>query len=321
MFFVCKYRKIWYNKDMKNERKTTTNAQTNGALFGEATDAKASGLSYTFGVVFYLALSYIFLLVSQSFGELNALLYLQYLISPLAILCLIFWYFSYTKKSFKSVVKKQNCHPKYYLWAILLQIGLLSLSELNNFFITWLQKFGYEPVPVSLPSLDGFGVIGVLFVVAVLPAIFEEIFFRGLLLDGCKVFGKAGAVLLCGGLFALYHQNPAQTIYQFCCGVAFALVAIKSGSILPTVLSHFLNNAAIILLAKFGIGGFPTPVFITLLCVSVPCLILSLMYLIFLDKKNDGEDKTGTKKQFIIGALGGIVVCAVVWISALFTGV
>lgn len=306
---------------MKNERKTTTNASANGVLFGEATDAKASGLSYTFGVVFYLGLSCIFSFLAQAFDDSGVVVYLQYLISPLAICCLVLWYFLYTEKSFTHAVKRQNCHLKYYLWAILLQIGLFSLSELNGLFLSWLEKFGYKPTPLTLPSLDGFGVIGVLFVVAVLPAIFEEIFFRGLLLDGCKKFGEIGAALVCGALFALYHQNPAQTAYQFCCGVAFALVAIRSGSVLPTILSHFLNNATIILLTKFGIDGFSTPVFVAILCVSVPCLILSLIYLIFLDKKKVREEKTGTKKQFLIGVSGGVAVCAIIWLFALFTGV
>lgn len=301
--------------------KNTTDGKNNGALFGEVTDAKSSGLSYTFGVLFYCVLSYIFLFITQSFKESNALLYLQYLVSPLAIACLTFWYFSYTKKSFKASVKKQKCSPKYYLWAILLQIGLFSLSELNGVFISWLERFGYQPSPVLLPSLDGFGIVGVLFTVAVLPAVFEELFFRGLLLDGCKVFGETGAVFLCGALFALYHQNPAQTVYQFCCGAAFALVALRSGSILPTVLSHFLNNAGIILLQKFGVASFSVPVYITALCVSAPCLIGSLVYLSFFDKKGAREGKTGTKKQFFLGALGGIAVCAFVWISALFAGV
>jgi membrane protease YdiL (CAAX protease family) len=306
---------------MKNQGQDNFNARQNeGALLGEITDAKASGFSYTFGVVFYLILSFLFLFVAQGMKE-SVSLYMQYMLSPIAIVCLTVWYFVWTKKSFARAVKKQKCSIKYYFIAIFLQIGLLSLSELNNLFIVWLQKFGYKPLPMTLPSMDGFGIVGVLLVIVVLPAIFEEIFFRGLLLDGCKVFGEIGAALVCGALFALYHQNPAQTVYQFCCGAAFALVAIKAGSILPTVLSHFLNNAAVILLTKFGLDSFTKPVFITILCVSIPCLIFSLAYLIFFDKKKQNEVKTGTQKQFFLGALVGIIICGAVWISALFTGV
>lgn len=307
---------------MKNERKYNSDKRSqDGALFDEITDAKASGFSYTFGVAFFLVLSLLFSVLLSAFGDGDFLLYAQYLVSPLAIAVLCVFYFKWTKKSFKQTAKKQKCHPKYYLVAVLLQIGLLSLSELNTLFLEWLEKFGYKAQSMLLPSMDGFGIVGVLLVVAVLPAIFEEIFFRGLLLDGCKVFGEVGAVLVCGALFALYHQNPAQTIYQFCCGAAFALVALKSGSILPTVVSHFANNAAIVLLTKFGINSFTRPVFIVILCVSIPCLIGSLVYLIFFDKKDETEEKTGTKKQFLLGALVGIAICAVVWVSALFTGV
>ena len=290
-----------------------------GGFLGNVTDATASGLSFTFGLVFYLFLSLVFALFFGALQGKEIYLYGQYLVSPIAIVFLTVAYFFVTGKKFETVAKKQNCHFKYYLLAILLQIGLFSLSELNGYFLVWLEKFGYEPPPIELPSMDGFGFIGVLITVAVLPAIFEEIFFRGMLLDGCKVFGNVGAVLLCGSLFALYHQNPAQTIYQFCCGAAFALVALRSGSILPTVLSHFLNNALILILTKFGLDSFTMPVLITVLCVSIPCLIGSLVYLIFFDKKK-AEEKTGTKKQFLLGALGGIVICGITWISALFVG-
>ena len=296
------------------------NQQKPNGLLENVTDAAASGLSFSFGLLCHLVVSLVVVLLFSAIENKDAFLYAQYLASPIAIAILILVYFNVTKKDFKTVAKKQNCRAKYYLIAILLQIGLFSLSELNEYFLTWLEKFGYQPPPIDLPSMDGFGFVGVLFTVAVLPAIFEEIFFRGILLDGCKVFGNLGAVFLCGGLFALYHQNPAQTIYQFCCGAAFALVALRAGSILPTVLSHFINNALILILTKFGVDSFPLPVWITVVCVSALCLIGSLIYLIFIDKK-ETEEKTGTKKQFILGALGGIVICAISWISALFTGV
>ena len=50
-----------------------------------------------------------------------------------------------------------------YLIAFLLQIGLLSLSELNGLFLQFLGKFGYEHTPIVLPSVEGFGFVGVLF--------------------------------------------------------------------------------------------------------------------------------------------------------------
>ena len=173
--------------------------------------------------------------------------------------------------------------------------------------------------------MSGFGFVGVLITIALLPAVFEELIFRGLLLKGMGSFGTVGAILLCGGLFALYHQNPAQTIYQFCCGAAFALVAIRAGSILPTVLSHFINNALIITLTKFGVDSFPAPVFVTILCVSALCLIGSLVWLIFFEKRTlADEDKTNkavARKETITYALPGLALCVLVWLVVLLSGI
>ena len=302
-------------------------------IFGKPTPAKASGIAFSLAAVVPVGISVLLLLVLQTFGltgegytEKDWYLYLSYIITPLSFFLVALWYFLFFKGSFAKSIKRQNCHWKYYLVAIVLQIGLFSLSQVNTWFIEFLARFGYKPAEINLPSMDGFGVVGVLFAVALLPAIFEEIMFRGVLLDGLHSFGQVGAILLCGGLFALYHQNPVQTVYQFCCGAAFAFVALRSGSILPTVLSHFLNNALIILLTKFGITSFTTPVFIVVMCVSGVCLIGALTYLIF-DKREKEEftpDMLAARKKERLCFAGcsavGVVVLAYTWISQLFIG-
>ena len=286
-----------------------------------STETKTSGLAFSLLIAFFfvlsLGLSILLIATKTTKPYPEWALYLQYLLPVVALICSSVWYFVKTNKTPLVLWQSQKCHPKYYVIAILLQVGLLSLSELNTLFLTWLQKFGYKIPDMPLPSLNGFGVVGVLFTVAVLPAVFEEIFFRGVLLKGCKAFGELGAALVCGGIFALYHQSPAQTIYQFCCGFAFALVAIRSGSVLPTVLSHFLNNALVIILTKFGLTSFATPVYVVLLCVSVPCLLATLGYLLFFDKQKQAKP-TGEKKGFIGGAAIGVAICALSWLSGLF---
>ena len=260
----------------------------------------------------------------EGYTETDWYLYCSYLLTPLTFALVAWWVLTWMKTPVKEAIKAQKCHPKYFLIAVLLQIGLLSLSELNSLFLEFLAQLGYQESEILLPSMDGLGFVGVLFTVAVLPAIFEEVIFRGLLLKGMRSFGTVGAILLCGGLFSLYHQNPAQTIYQFCCGAAFAFVALKSGSILPTILSHFINNALILTLTKFGLSELSTPVFVTVLIVSIICLIASLVWL-FLDKtpteevKDETENKEERKQFWAFSALG-IAICALSWLSALFMG-
>jgi len=316
------------------KKDTQKQQNTNGAekLFGTLTPAKTSGISYSLASIVPVLLTLVFIVVisavgltnDENYSTQNWYRYANYLLPQVSFALVVFFWLRLTQKPVKTVLTEQKCAPKYFLIALVLQIGLFSLSELNTLFLKLLGNLGYEDMGINLPDMNGFGFVGVLIVVAVLPALLEEIVFRGVLLNGLRSFGMAGAVLICGGLFALYHQNPAQTIYQFCCGVAFALVAIRAGSVLPTVLSHFVNNALILLLTKLGIENFPTPVFVGIIIVSVLCLIASLVYLIFWDKNTEQKREDSSKeerKTFLLCSLLGMVVCAINWLTVLYTGI
>ena len=328
------------NKNNQNKEKKTAQSEYKGAvkaLLDKPTRENSSSFAFSFAAMFMFGISLIisFILAwsgfnSQTDGTPDWYLYISFAIAPVALFLAAFWYFHRTKKPILQAIKEQKCHWKYYLIALALQVGLFSLSYLNTLFAEFLAWLGYSTPDVSVPSLDGFGVVGVLLVVALLPAVFEEIFFRGVLLDGAYVFGTAGAALLCGGLFALYHQNPVQTIYQFCWGAAFALMAIRAGSIFPTMLAHFINNAVIIFLQKFLPENteldIPLPVFIPVMIISALCLIGALGYLIFVDKKklpDDGKSAEENKMNrgvFVLGAMIGILICFVSWASVLYDG-
>lgn len=305
------------------------------SLLGAATPAKASGMAYTLASLIPAVLGFVFVFfvavlsgVNEDVTKKDWYLYCSYLLSPLAFLLVVAWFLRYTRTPVKKAVLAQKCHWKYFLLAIFLQIGLLSLSELNSLFLEFLKRFGYTDPGISLPSMDGIGFVGVFLTVAILPALMEEIIFRGVLLQGLRSFGTVGATLICGALFSLYHQNPAQTLYQFCCGAAFALVAIRSGSILPSVLAHFINNGAILILVKLGVESYPTPVFIAIIIISVLSLIGSLLWLLFKEQsgadslmESREENKSSERKRFFGCAAVGIAVCALTWIAMLFSGI
>lgn len=295
------------------------------SLLSTPTPARASGAAFSLAAILPSVLAVVLLIIFAILGLTdyqgqNWYIYVSYLLSPLAFAIVLAWYLRYTKTPLTIACQSQKCQPKYFILAILLQIGLLSLSELNGYFLKFLARFGYEDSGVLLPSMDGIGFIGVIITVAVLPSLFEEVIFRGVLLDGLKPFGKWGAAFICGALFAIYHQNPAQTIYQFCCGVAFALVALRAGSILPTVLSHFLNNAFILILTKCGVNEFVSPAKWIIFAVSATCLVLSFVWILRDNNKLQVKAEKQEKKRFFICASVGIVVVTLTWILTLITG-
>ena len=89
-----------------------------------------------------------------------------------------------------------------------------------------------------------------------LPAFCEELLFRGVLLNACENgMGSIRAVFTVGFCFALFHGSPEQTVYQFIAGCVFAFVAVRSRSVTPSVLMHFINNALIVILGACGLYG------------------------------------------------------------------
>ncbi|MCA9672988.1 MAG: CPBP family intramembrane metalloprotease, partial [Myxococcales bacterium] len=90
-----------------------------------------------------------------------------------------------------------------------------------------------------------------LFVFAVSPAICEELLFRGVLLRASyPALGTRNAALLSGLLFGLFHLSIYRFVPTGILGVVLALIAIRSGSILPSMLFHALNNAATFIVAR-----------------------------------------------------------------------
>lgn len=291
-----------------------------------------SGIVYSAAIVLMLVFSLLFsftlsAVISATGTELEILQeqdwykYLSYGLYQIAYIAVVLLFACLYKQKPREFGYRKT-HPKYFLVAALLAFGLLfSLNWVNGLFIRLLELIGYTAPASLLPSLEGGGIVGVLIVVALLPAILEETIFRGIILDGIKDIGTVAACLLGGLLFSIFHQNPAQTVYQFICGAVFTLVTIRADSVLPAVFMHFANNAVIIFDAKYGfLTNMSGGAYIAVCVVSAAALLGTLAYLIFFDKKTDRK-KEGAIKPFILSALVGIVASGVMWISALVTGI
>ena len=151
-----------------------------------------------------------------------------------------------------------------------------------------------------------------LLALAVLPAVLEEALFRGVLLGGMKRFPPWAAVLLSGALFSLFHQNPAQTVYQFLFGCVFALVVIKSGSLLPAVFMHVLNNAFIIVYQYLGAEPGETASLI-LLIAGLIAAVGGITCLLLCKTPPREERERPRYGVFFLYASLGILYCAAMW--------
>lgn len=181
-------------------------------------------------------------------------------------------------------------------------------------FQEFLKLFGYEDLNVisDLP-MEGGLVFLALFAVALLPAIGEEFMFRGIILEGTKRFGTLQACLINGFLFSLFHCNPSQTCYTFLAGAAWALVAIRCNSILPTMIAHFISNGMSILMLYFGTEAMPEIVLILIYLAAGTATALGLIYFLDYNKSNNVCPSERTA-PFWKRATGGVVFNFAVWI-------
>lgn len=80
--------------------------------------------------------------------------------------------------------------------------------------------------------------------IAVTPAIMEELFFRGMMLNQFrKVINVHLAIWLTGFLFSLFHFQILGFFPRMLLGVIFGYMAYWSGSLIPCMIAHFTNNA------------------------------------------------------------------------------
>jgi len=82
-----------------------------------------------------------------------------------------------------------------------------------------------------------------LVVLGLLPALCEEVAFRGLILTGlARRFKPWTAILLSSFLFSLYQMNVFQLVPHFVQGVVLGLLVLRTGSLFPAMVFHLVNN-------------------------------------------------------------------------------
>lgn len=118
-------------------------------------------------------------------------------------------------------------------------LGLANTANLAGALLS--NLLGIENTSSILPS-GGTELFLQFLVLCVMPAIVEELFFRGALQGLLRPCGSEVAIFGPALLFALLHLDPIQGLTALVCGVFLGWLAERSGSILPGMLLHFTNN-------------------------------------------------------------------------------
>jgi len=129
------------------------------------------------------------------------------------------------------------------LLAVVLHPLTLELSAL-------LQRWFFLPLPKNVTSQ--FGIMSdsaqslglVLLAFALVPAVCEELAFRGLILSGFEGSRhKWVPIVLSAAAFGLMHMIPQQVFNAALLGVVLGLLAVRSNSLFPAVAFHVVYNS------------------------------------------------------------------------------
>ncbi len=78
---------------------------------------------------------------------------------------------------------------------------------------------------------------------AVFAPLFEEFWFRGVVMESVRPYGNGFAIFISAMLFGLTHANFQQFFYAFVLGIGFGYIAQSTGSILTTTIMHAVFNS------------------------------------------------------------------------------
>ena len=237
----------------------------------------------------------------------NTALMVCYII--LANLCMVGIFFLYNK-GFKINFVKASLIKFKFGWLNVLYCCLIAVITLFgslyliNYLMYLMQQIGYNPdSSLPFPLTNGWWLILNLFLLAVLPAICEELLYRGVVFNGLRKFGSVGAVLISALFFALAHGSAMQFFYQFILGVVLALVVLKTGSIIASMVVHFLNNAIVVvynyITINLEVSETNFTVGIIFMAFGVAVVAAGLLWLIFkFMKEKKGDELTDNQRYY-----------------------
>lgn len=201
------------------------------------------GWYFLLAVAVYLALGYIMPLLPFDTGSAN----FGYIFGQLSIFIPVLVYVICTKGQairdihFKKIKIENVLIVVIFSWLCMPIAGFLNVISMF---------FAENHVVATVGSLTDNPFIVNVLMIAVVPAILEEIAYRGITFYGLRKYGVVAAAVVSGALFGLNHMNINQFLYAALLGIALALMDEASDSILASMIMHFVFNINTVLLIQ-----------------------------------------------------------------------
>lgn len=203
-------------------------------------------------VLSYLILQLVFeFILGEEWIENYIYLFLAF-IQLLVILMPALLFVGWQKLSFVHVlrIKSISVHEILLIVPMAILSGIVA-SVLNSLLIYFLGKnypvpTGGVPIPENIREL-----FVQIVVVALIPSICEEIFFRGVIYHAFSQMGVWTSIIITSLYFSLFHFDIRNLLGPFFLGILIAWYCYRTGSIFAGIIAHFANNLMFVLMNWF----------------------------------------------------------------------
>lgn len=193
-----------------------------------------------------------------------------------------------TKADLKSKLKTPGLNGKGFLNATSMTFSVATIASFVNVFLIFaimaamgkLSDFSIEKTSSASIAPKGNPLwldVLIYIYICLLGPILEELIFRGVLLEGLRKYGNLFGIIMSAVLFGLMHQNIAQCLPAMAIGLVWGYIAVKSGSLIPSIFLHILNNtmSAVLLVVMQSVNLSNLSNISALLNASLSLIIIS----------------------------------------------
>ena len=328
---------------------------TSGKMLKKCT-AVEGGFSYLGAVAAYLVIMFVLALISYAADGAD-LTYVNYAATVLLQICFLLaavlpFVAMRSRPTYLPVKVKAGM---LFVCAGVAAMCVIFFTGVSVLFNSALAEGGYKgsgSVDMTTPS----GVVFAVVISVLLAPVCEEMLFRSSVLSSLGVmFGRKRDTLitvfmtvLSGAAFAFMHVNPEQTVYQFFLGAVMAYAVIRTGSVLPAIVIHAVNNVIGIILCVPVIedelnalaakalstgGGIAVAIVLSVLLAAAGVFVIRLVIKKTGNREPEPVYKSRDEESGFVnyaddgGAVAGAVfcviaaaICVALWIIALAGG-
>lgn len=242
-------------------KRQTTNHKNENIVFSKNYNVLDASKNFFYVLVFPVLFSLIYFTLLSTISVLRNIPYNEFLELPVVsgitqlfthlVFIGVFLYYNYKKKINLIYASKvqSSVNPIKVAIILVMSFALIYLTApfigLLDHLYTFINFTPSSELPVALNTIPQ--LIFAIFALALVPAIVEELIFRGAIFNGLLTkFTPIKTILISALMFMLMHSSLQQTVYQFLLGMLFGYVVYVTGNLLYVIILHFFNNAIVV---------------------------------------------------------------------------